>query len=216
MSPETLNDLLAGLRLTLWLTLTSGVLSLIFGTLIGVLRVAPLLPLRALAEGYIEFFRNIPLLIVIAFVFYGLPFAGIRVDPPGPDFTNSAIAALTAYTAAYVAEVVRAGLEAISAGQIEAGRSLGLSYVQVLRYILLPQAFRMIVPPLGNLFSALIRNTSVASAISVPELLFRAQLIESRTFAGNIILFAGLMYLVLTIPLGALVNYIERRLAIQN
>ena len=216
MSPETVSELLAGLRLTLWLTLWSSLLSLVVGTVIGILRVAPLLPLRALAEGYIEFFRNIPLLIVMVFVFYGLPFAGIRVDPPGPDFSNSAIAALTAYTSAYVAEVVRAGLESISHGQIEAGRSLGMPYLQILRYVLLPQAFRMVVPPLGNLFIALAKNTSIASAISVPELLFKAQLIESRTFASNIVLIAGLIYLVLTIPLSALVNYVERRLLIQH
>lgn len=211
MPPESWSELLAGLRLTVWLSVASIVLSLLFGTLLGVLRVSPLLPLRALAEGYIEFFRNIPLLIVMFFVFSALPFAGIRLD-----FVPSAIAALTAYTAAYVAEVVRAGLEAISAGQIEAGRSLGMSYLQILQHILLPQAFRMIIPPLGNLFIALTKNTSVASAIAVQELLYKTQLIESRTFSGNIYLITGVIYLVITIPLSALVNAVERRLVIQH
>lgn len=216
MSPETISELLAGLRMTLWLSITSIFFSLILGTVIGILRVSPVLILRAMAEGYIELFRNIPLLIVMFFVFNGLPFAGIRVDPPGPDFSNSAIVALSVYTAAYVAEVVRAGLEAIHPGQIEAGRSLGMNYVKILRYILLPQAFRMIIPPLGNLFIALTKNTSVASAISVQELLLKAQVIESRTFANNIVLFAALIYLALTIPLSILVNAIERRMVIQH
>jgi putative glutamine transport system permease protein len=216
MTPDTISELMAGLQMTIWLTVTSLFFSLVLGTLIGILRVSPMPILRALAEGYIELFRNIPLLIVMFFVFNGLPFAGIRVDPPGPDFSNSAIVALSVYTAAYVAEVVRAGLEAISPGQIEAGRSLGMNYVKILRYILLPQAFRMIIPPLGNLAIALSKNTSVASAISVQELLLKAQIVESRTFANNIILFAGLIYLVLTIPLSALVNAIERRLVIQH
>lgn len=211
-----LPELMDGLRMTLYLSVVSGVLSLIFGTLIGVLRVSPLLPLRALAEGYIEFFRNIPLLIVMFFVFSGLPFAGIRVDPPGVNFSNSAIVALTAYTSAYVAEVVRAGIESIHAGQIEAGRSLGMSYVQILAYILLPQTFRMVVPPLGNLFIALTKNTSVASAIAVQELIYKTQLIESRTFEGNIYIVTGLIYLVLTVPLAALVNIVERKLVIQT
>lgn len=216
MSAENWNLFMQGLRLTLWLSVASALLSLVFGTLIGILRVSPPLLLRALAEGYIEFFRNIPLLIVLFFVFNGLPFAGIRVDPPGVDFSRSAIVGLAAYTSAYVAEVVRAGLEAVSAGQIEAGRSLGMNYLQIMRYILLPQAFRMIIPPLGNLFIALTKNTSVASAIAVPELLYTAQLIESRTFEGNLFLIAGLIYLVLTIPLSLLVNAVERRLVVQH
>ncbi len=211
MGPDGWSELMAGLRLTLWLSVASGLLSLVFGTLIGIGRVAPWLPLRALCEGYIEFFRNIPLLIAMFFVFNGLPFAGIRLD-----FVPSAIAALTAYTAAYVAEAVRAGIEAISAGQIEAGRSLGMDYFKILRFVLLPQAFRMIIPPLGNLFIALTKNTSVASAIAVQELLYKSQLIESRTFSGNVFLIAGLLYLVLTIPMSLAVNAIEKRLVIQH
>lgn len=211
MDAENIALLARGLRLTLWLSVASILISLVFGTLIGVLRVVPLLPLRALAEGYIEFFRNIPLLVVLFFVFNGLPYAGLRLG-----FAESAIAGLAAYTSAYVAEAVRAGLEAINPGQIEAGRSLGMPYLTILRFILLPQAFRMVVPPLGNVFVALTKNTSVASAIAVPELLYQAQLIESRTFAGNVFLIAGLVYLVLTIPLSGLVNAAERRLILRH
>lgn len=209
-------ELMEGLRMTLYLSVVSGILSLFFGTLIGVMRVAPLTPLRALAEGYIEFFRNIPLLIVMFFVFYGLPYAGLRIDPAGVDYSNSAIVALTAYTSAYVAEVVRAGIESISQGQVEAGRSLGMAYPQVLLYVLLPQTFRMIIPPLGNLMIALTKNTSIASAIAVQELIYKTQLIESRTFEGNVYFVTGLIYLVLTVPLAALVNVVERKLVIQH
>jgi len=207
VTPENWRLLLEGLRLTLWLSLASIAISLVIGTLIGVLRISPIAPLRVVATGYVELFRDIPLLIVLFFIFLGLPKARLRFDP-----IQSAVVGLSVYTAAFVAEVVRAGLQAIHYGQIEAARALGLTYIQMMRYVLLPQVFRNVVPPLGTVFIALVKNTSVASAISAPEVMLQAETIEGRTFNPYSFLIAGLLYLVLTVPLSALVNAAEQRL----
>lgn len=186
-------------------------LSLVAGTLIAVMRVSPFGLVAALASGYTEFFRNIPLLIVLFFVLNGLPYVGITLP-----FFWVGVAGLTVYTAAYVAEVVRSGLESISKGVLEAARSLGLTWLQAMRYVLLPFTFRTIIPPLGSLFSALIRNTALASAVAVPDLMYQAEVIEGRTFDPDIYVIAGLMYLLLTLPLGALTNLAEQRLALSR
>jgi His/Glu/Gln/Arg/opine family amino acid ABC transporter permease subunit len=187
------------------------VLSLVLGTALGVMRVAPIAPVAVFAEGYVTFFRNIPLLIVMFFVLNGLPASALQIRL---SFFETAIAALTVYTAAYVAEPVRAGLESLSRGQMEAARSLGMSWLQAMRFVLLPQTFATIVPPLGSLFSALTRNTSLASAIAVPELLYQARVLEARTFNPNVLLVAGLMYLLLTLPLAVAVNKLEARVSL--
>jgi putative glutamine transport system permease protein len=199
--------LFLGLKTTAWLSLLSALISLGLGTVIGVLRVTP--PLQALAAGYIELFRNIPLLIVLAFVFYGLPKAGLTLPA-----LESGVLGLSVYTSAFVAEIVRAGLQSINPGQVEAARALGLSYWLMLRLVLLPQAFRIIVPPLGTNFIALVKNTSVATAITVPEIIYQSEFIEGRTFNPDIFLLAGLLYLVITVPLSGLVNLVEDRLRI--
>jgi ABC-type amino acid transport system permease subunit len=119
------------------------------------------------------------------------------------------------YHGAYVAEVVRGGLLAVERGQIEAARSLGLSYLQMLREVQLPQTFRAVIPPLGNIGIALVKNTSLASAIGVTELLGAAETVNSRTFrAEEAFLAATMLYLLLTIPLGVVVNVLERRLLV--
>jgi putative glutamine transport system permease protein len=207
MSAESWGLLFSGLRVTLEVSLLSIASSLALGTLIGALRIAPVAPLRVLSIGYIEFFRNVPLLIVLFFAFFGLPYAGLRLDS-----YPAAVVGLSVYHAAYVAEVVRAGLQSIPHGQFEAGRALGLNYLQMLRLVLLPQAFRISIPPLGNVFIALVKNTSVAGAISVFELVKQADTVESRTFDPTAFIVAGLLFLVLTIPLSGLVNMIEQRL----
>jgi putative glutamine transport system permease protein len=191
------------------LSLLSILISLVLGTLVGILRVSPLAPLRVLGAGYVEFFRNIPLLICFAFIYYGLPKAGVTF----PTF-ESGVIGLSVYTAAFVAEVVRSGLQAISAGQLEAARALGMTYLQMLRLVLMPQVFRMIVPPLGTVFIALVKNSSVASAIVVEEMMYQAEVVAGRYFYPNVFLIAGLLYLVITLPLAGLVNWAEQRLRI--
>jgi ABC-type amino acid transport system permease subunit len=175
------------------------------------MRVAPFAPAAIFAEGYITFFRNIPLLIILFFALNGLPASALQIRL---SFFDTAVAALTVYTAAYVAEPVRAGLEALSRGQMEAARSLGMSWLQAMRYVLLPQTFATIVPPLGSVFIALTKNTSLASAIAVPELLYQARVLEARTFNPSVLLIAGLMYLAITVPLGIAVNRLEARMSL--
>jgi putative glutamine transport system permease protein len=210
MNAESWDLLLrVGLLTTARLSLLSILISMALGTLVGILRVSPLAPLRVLGAGYVEFFRNIPLLICFAFIYYGLPKAGVTF----PTF-ESGVIGLSVYTAAFVAEVVRAGLQSISAGQFEAARALGMTYLQMLRLVLMPQVFRMIVPPLGTVFIALVKNSSVASAIVVEEMMYQAEVVAGRYFYPNVFLIAGLLYLVITLPLAGLVNWAEQRLRI--
>jgi aspartate/glutamate/glutamine transport system permease protein len=201
----------AGLLETLKLSVLSIVLSLALGTTIGVMRVAPAAPVAVFAEGYITYFRNTPLLIILFFALNGLPASPLQIRL---SFFDTALAGLAVYTSAYVAEVVRAGLQALSRGQTEAARSLGMSWPLAMQYVLLPQTFAAIIPPLGSVFIALVKNTSLASTIAVPELLYQSQVLEARTFNPNILLITGLMYVGLTIPAGLAVNYVESRLSI--
>jgi len=199
--------------MTLWLTIASGFLSLVLGIILGVMRSAPLGVVRSIAVAYTEFFRNIPLLTVLLFLyfFFGGKYAGFTVEP-----VTTAILAFGVYTAAYVGEVVRAGLSTVSRGNIEAARSQGMSFLQSMRYVQLPQAIRVAVPPLGTLLIALLKNTSLAYTISVGEIFFQGTFVEARTFNPIILPMVGAMYVALTLPTGALVNYIERKWAIQR
>ena len=197
-----------GFLTTLQLAVGGLVLSLALGVVVAVLRVTPLRVLRLIGTVYVEFLRNTPLLVQMFFWIFGLPFVGIVL----PEFTG-ALLALGFYTSAYVAEVVRAGILSISKGQIEAARSLGLSYLQTMRQILLPQAIAITVPPLGNLAIALTKNTSVASAVLVADLMYQAEIVNARTFATyETFVVVGLMYLALTLPLSRLVRLLEVRL----
>lgn len=200
-----------GTLMTVSLTLASGLLSLAVGLVLAVLRVTPVAALQALAGSYIEFFRNIPLLTVLFFIYFGVPNTGLKLDA-----MTSAIVGLGLYTAAYVAEVLRAGLGTVSKGNIEAARSLGMTYAQMIRYIQLPQALRAAIPPLGTLLIALLKNTSLASTITVGELLFQSDLVSSRTFNPDILLITGLVYLGLTLTVGTVVNLVEQRWAIRR
>lgn len=203
-----------------WLTMQIAALgivgSLVLGLVIALLRVSPIAPLRWIGAGYVEFFRNTPLLVQLFFLFFGLPLLGIRLSQD--TFTTIfwvAIMGMSLYHGAYMGEVIRGGLIGIDKGQIEAARSLGLSYGQMLRYIQIPQAVRAVVPPLGNVGIALVKNTSLVATIGGFEILQVAQVVESRTFrAFEAFMAAGILYLVLTLPLAALVNMLERRMLV--
>lgn len=203
-------------RTGFWLTVQLSVLgflgSLAFGTVIALFRVSPIPPLRWIGVSYVEFFRNTPLLVQLFFLFFG-PFR--FSSDTFENIFRAGVIGMATYHGAYVAEVIRGGLLGIDKGQTEAARSLGLSYLQTLRYVQLPQTFRTTIPPLGNIGIALIKNTSLASTIGVTELLLAAELIESRTFRAEEAFGAVvLLYLILTIPASLGVNYLERRLLI--
>jgi putative glutamine transport system permease protein len=205
----------------LWITIQLSVLSLLgslgLGTLIALFRVSPVPPLRWVGTGYVEFFRNTPLLVQLFFLYFATPYVGIYLGSNESFAFNAAVLGLTLYHAAYVGEVVRGGLLGVAKGQIEAARALGLSYVGMLRYVQLPQTFRSVIPPLGNIGIALVKNTSLAATISVAELLYAAEIVESRTFRAQEAFGAvAFLYLTLTIPLGLAVNWLERRLVVAS
>ncbi len=165
--------------------------------------------LSPIAGSYVEFFRNTPLLVQLSFF-------AVLLAPANLGITGNPIVVgligLSIYTGAYVTEVIRAGILSVDPRQIETARSLGLSQVQALRLVILPQAIRTVIPPLGNLAIALVKNTAIVSAIAATELLKVAGIIETRTASFDGYLAALVAYWTLTIPLAIFVDVSERRL----
>jgi glutamate transport system permease protein len=196
---------------TLSLSLLAGLLALVLGTLLAAFRVSPITPLRGLATFYVETFRNTPLTVVFFFIIFGLP----QIDFAVGFFTGSVLS-VGLYTAAFVCEAVRSGINAVSPGQAEASRALGLTFGQSLREVVLPQAFRTVVPPLGNVWIAMVKNTSIAAGFAVTELTASLQRLSNAN-GGEILLVllavvAG--YMLITLPSAYLVSRVERRVAI--
>lgn len=195
---------------TLTLAAISGLIALVVGTIVAGMRVSPYVPLRTLATVYTEFLRNTPLTIVFFFYVFVTPSMGFTFD-----YKVAAIIALSCYTSAFVAEAVRSGINSVSLGQAEAARSLGMSFFQNLTIVVLPQAFRTAIPPLINVFIALVKNTSVAGAFSVFEL-FAMSRRMTNVYSGDVLgILAGvaLCYLIICIPLGQVAGHLERKVA---
>lgn len=198
---NALPNLLRGALITLQLTAVSIVLGLVGGSLIGIARLAPSRLVRIAARVYVDFFRGTPLLVQIFMIYFGFP-AVIRSLGLSLTFNQwtAAIVALSLNSAAYIAEIVRAGIQSIELGQREASESLGLDPVQTMRYIIFPQAFRRMIPPLGNEFISMLKDTSLVTVIGFQELFREGQLVVARTFRPFEIYFAvALVYLVLTL-----------------
>lgn len=205
---ENLPDFLAGYGVTVALVAVAFVAGLTVGIVLASVRLAPVPVLPGVARAHVEVLRNTPLLIQMYLFYFGLGRIGFGIEP----FTAAAIA-LSLYTGAYVSEVLRAGILTIPAGQVEAARSIGLDFVDTLRAVILPQAFRTVIPPLGNLLIALIKNSAIAAAIGTTDLLYRGQALDV-TFEVFLGVLAG--YLTLTLPSAAFVHRLERRLAIKR
>ena len=201
--------LITGAGITIQITAISVGLGLIIGMFVGIARISNVKLLRWLAAIYIDFLRGTPLLVQIFLIYFALPvILEQRVDP-----FIAAITACGINSAAYIAEIFRAGIQAIDEGQMEAGRSLGMTWVQTMRYIIVPQAFKNIVPPLGNEFIALLKDSSLVSVIGFEELTRRGQLIIARTYGSlEIWISVALIYLVMTLTISRLVAYLEKRL----
>ena len=193
------------------LTLVSGVIALALGVLLAAMRVSPLPPLRGLGTAYVELVRNTPLTVVFFFFVFVAPQLDIVVP-----FFASAIAALSVYTAAFVCEAVRSGINSVGVGQAEAARSIGLTFPQVLRHVVLPQALRTVVPPLVNVLIALTKNSSVAGGFFVGELFGVGKRLTNAYSADVLAVLAGVAvgYLLITIPLGVLASRLEHRVAV--
>lgn len=207
-----LDTYLEGLRTTVALTLTSYALALVIGTLVAAARIGPAAPLRWAGATYVELLRNTPLVVLMFLLVFGLPKVGFLFPP-----YEAAVLALSLYTGAFVAETVRSGVNSVPSGQAEAARALGLTFPQVLVTVVMPQALRTVVAPLGSLFIALIKNSAVAYTIAVPELARRVDELNTET-AQTVPLYLGaaVAYLALTIPAGLAFGALERRVAVRR
>ncbi|BCR05835.1 amino acid ABC transporter permease [Desulfuromonas versatilis] len=212
-------NLLSGLKLTLYITLVSSGAALLLGTLFGLGRLSHFKPLYWVSSAYVEFFRNTPLLIQLFFWYFAFPMALPEVARDWVFAHNfelwSATLGLSIYTGAFMAEVIRAGLQSIPKGLLEAAYSSGLSYFQALRTIILPLAFRAIIPPLGSEFLNNMKNSSLAMVVGVAELCWQSQQIESLTFKGfEATTAATLIYLALSLTISAILNMVNLRLQV--
>ena len=200
--------LLVGAGVTIKITALSVALGVVIGLFVGIARISRIKLLRVLAAIYVDFFRGTPLLVQIFLVYFALPvITGQRVDP-----FVAAIGSCGINSGAYVAEIFRAGIQSIDKGQMEAGRSLGMTWVQTMRYIIVPQAFKRVIPPLGNEFIALLKDSSLVSVIGFEELTRRGQLIIAKTYGSlEIWISVAVIYLAMTLTISRFVAYLERR-----
>jgi glutamate transport system permease protein len=201
-----------GVLTTLQISLYSGIGALVLGTIMAACRVSPVPPLRAVGAGWVTGIRNTPLSVVLFMIAFGLP--EIAINAP---FFWFGVVGLALYTSAFVCEALRSGINAVPTGQAEAARSIGLTFGQTLGEVVLPQAFRTVVPPLGNVFIAMIKNSAIVGAVGVGGDLYSVgvQLTGSLGEAAIPVLTGvALGYLVLTIPAGLLLGYLERKVAI--
>ena len=205
--------LLTGAAVTVKITALSVFLGILIGLFIGIARISTYKIVHLAAAVYVDFLRGTPLLVQIFLVYFALPvLTGQRIDP-----FIAAIAACSINSSAYVAEIFRAGIQSIDAGQMEAGRSLGMTWTQTMRYIIVPQAARRVIPPLGNEFIALLKDSSLVSVIGFEELTRRGQLIIARTYASlEIWICVAIIYLVMTVSISRLVAWLERRYKIDD
>ncbi|TDF96808.1 amino acid ABC transporter permease [Paenibacillus piri] len=183
--------------------------SFLLGTLIAVFRITPVKPLQWFGTAYVEFIRNIPLLLVVFIFFYGLPSVGVTLS----GFVCGTVG-LMVYTAAFVAEAIRAGIMAVPKGQTEAARASGLNYTQTMRHVVLPQAVKIVIPPLSNQFINLVKNSSILGAFAGLDLMYYGDQVASKTYATfDTYIFVAVLYLVLTLPLSYMALHFERKLA---
>ena len=181
--------LLDGLLVTVEVALLSIVLSFIIGAILGLLRYMKIPIFSKIVGAIVDLVRNLPLLLIIFFTYFALPQIGIRFD-----IFWSAVAALTIFESAMLSEIIRAGLNSIPSGQMEAGRSTGLTYLQTLWFIIIPQAFKAMVPPIVSQLISLIKDTSLATIISLPELTHNARIIYGQNTTYVIPMFIALAF----------------------
>ncbi|MEV0152331.1 amino acid ABC transporter permease [Micromonospora sp. NPDC050686] len=220
-----------GFWLTLQICVLAAIGALLLGAIVAVLRISPVPPLRAVGTTYVNIFRNMPLTVVLFFAAFGLPALGSNADflrIPGLDaifsrlgtdlpYFRFGLIALVLYTAAFVCEALRSGVNAVPAGQAEAARSLGLTFGQNLRHVVLPQSWKASVVPLGSVIIAMIKNSALVGFFGVVGDL--AQTAEQLTSAGGyafipVAIGISVGYLIMTVPLGALLDRLEKRQAV--
>ncbi len=215
LEPEIWAFLLSGLQLTVTIAAFAIILSFVFGTLLALARISRFAPVRYPAVAYIEVVRALPVLLIIFFTFFagtrGITLLGARLSWQDP--LVASIAALTAYTSAVNAEIIRAGILSIEKGQLEAARALGLGYLGTMRYVVLPQALRRMVPPQIGQFITLVKDTSLAFVIGTNELLTRVKILYSGFEIGPIqgLFVAAVIYFAINYSLSLLSRRFELR-----
>ena len=200
--------LLMGAGVTIEITAFSVAIGFFIGLFVGIARISQFKILRIMAAVYADCIRGTPLLVQIFLIYFALPMAiGQRVEP-----FIAAVAACGINSGAYVSEIFRAGIQAIDVGQMEAGRSLGLTWWQTMRFIILPQAFKNILPPLGNEFIAMLKDSSLVSVIGFEELTRRGQLIIAQTYGSfEIWMTVAVLYLIMTMAISRIEAFLEKR-----
>jgi glutamate transport system permease protein len=200
--------LLAAFGVTLKLVVVAGLLSLIWGTVLAAMRVGPIRVLNVAGGLYVTLFRNTPLLVILLLIFFGLPKLGVTWGYFWPN-----IIALTVYTSSFVCEALRSGVNSISLGQAEASRSLGMTFSQSMREVILPQAFRAVVPPLASVLIALTKNTSLVAIFGLPDLTARMKDLLTDHASDLLWIFFGfaLAYVVIVEVISLIAMMIERR-----
>ncbi|RKR90889.1 amino acid ABC transporter membrane protein 1 (PAAT family) [Micromonospora pisi] len=228
---ENFDVFAGGFWVTLQICLLAAIGALILGAIVAVFRISPVPPLRAVGTAYVTVFRNLPLTVVMFFSAFGLPALGSNADflriplldslftRLGTDlpYFRFALIALVLYTAAFVCEALRSGVNAVSAGQAEAARSLGLTFSQNLRHVVLPQAWKAATVPLGSVIIAMIKNSALAGFFGVVGDLAQSadQLTSAEGFAFiPVAIGISIGYLIMTVPLGALLDRLEKRQAV--
>ncbi|MFB9378018.1 amino acid ABC transporter permease [Kineococcus gynurae] len=209
---ENLDLFAAGFLRSLGLAAWAGVGSLVLGTLLAVFRISPVPVLRGIGAAYVTFVRNTPLVIVLFFFVFGIPTLGVNAS----NYTLATLGLIT-YTSAFVCEAVRSGVATVPAGQAEAARAIGLGFGQALSLVIMPQAMRAVVPPVGNVLIAMIKNSAVAGAMGVGGDLFSvfARLVSSQGEARlPVITGMAIGYLILTLLAAAALAVTERRMAV--
>jgi His/Glu/Gln/Arg/opine family amino acid ABC transporter permease subunit len=213
---DNFGEFSSGFWVTVKLVAISFVIAMVVGTLVAAFRVAPNVWLQRLGGLYVEFFRNIPLLVLLILLFYGLR------DKNGPGIGINGFFAgvlgLGLYTAAYIGEALRSGVFSVSKGQIEASLSLGFSYGETMRRIILPQAFRTVISPIGSLIIAMIKNSAIiGAALAIDDILKVGRTIQSRNFQTfETFMWAGVGYLILTGLVTVAIRVLENRYAIKR
>ncbi len=203
---RTLPLLLTGLWMTLRLAACAIAIGMPLGMGVALLRLYAPRPLRLLAVGYVDLFRALPMLVLLILIYYALPFMGVRLSS-----FASAVAALSVVLAAFSAEVFRAGIQAVPPGQVEAARALGLHFGGVMRHVVLPQAVRVVVPPLTSNCVGIVKETSLASVVALPELVKQGNDAQALTANPTPLIGVALIYLLVLLPLVRLVGRLEHR-----
>jgi len=221
---EQWDQVQAGFIKTLWIFAFSLVISTVLGTLLGSFRVSPITSLRAAGTSYVNIFRNTPLVLILVLGVFIVPTLGL--NNLGFDFgvyrfntfEVMAVIGLSAYTAAFVCEAIRSGVNSVSSGQAEAARSVGMGFGQSLTLVVLPQAFRVIVPPLASIYIALAKNTSVVAIVGVAEAAYVMKKLGNQFTSDNYVIFIGFAigYIIIVLTVSGIAAVIERKLAVSR